>query len=88
MTIAVLIKESISNGGFLSNLYYASLIILSQLVGATMGVTFVGLTLTTVNGHNESWKTPNGIGLLCPPISEPTDVSVERLNNNYEHCDP
>ena len=54
----------------MGNIGYALLIIASQLVGATLGVTFVGLTLTSVNEENQAWKTDRGIGMLCPPISE------------------
>mgnify|MGYP002632077514 CR=1 FL=1 len=48
VTIAVFIKETFMNGNMASNLMMATIVILSQLVGATAGVTFVGLILTHI----------------------------------------
>lgn len=48
VTIAVLIKETQTNGNMCQNLIMAVLVISSQLIGATVGVTFVGLILTHI----------------------------------------
>lgn len=49
VTIAVLIKETFMNGDFGQNAVMALIVILSQLIGATAGVTFVGLILTHIS---------------------------------------
>ena len=71
------------------------------MVGATLGVTFVGLTLTHIKPDSSElpegrtfWLTDQGISQLCPPISsyskgERTQKANEmQTQDAFALCDP